>query len=47
MSAKMTTQGLLKIMAFSNKGCYVTYSVYYVTNKMLSHESDYIVDMVL
>ena len=46
MSAKMATPGLLKIKVFWNKGYYVIYSVYDVTNKILSYESNYIVDVV-
>ena len=47
MSAKMTMPGLLKIKVFWNKGYYVIYYVYDVTNKILSHESNYIVDGVM
>ena len=47
MSAKMTMPGLLKIKVFWNKGYYVIYYVYDVTNKILSHESHYIVDGVM
>ena len=46
MTAKMATPDLLKIKVFWNKGYYVIYSVYDVTNKM-SHESNYIMDMVM
>ena len=42
MSAKMATPNLLKIKVFRNKG----YSVYDITNKILSHDSNYIVDVV-
>ena len=41
MSAKMATVGYLLIKVFSNK-CYV----YDITNKILSHKSNYIVDVV-
>ena len=47
MSAKMATQALLKMKIFWNKGYYIIYSVYDVTNKILSYESNYIVDVVL
>ena len=43
----MATPGLLKVEVFWNKGYYVTYSVYDVTNKILSHDSNYIVDAVI
>ena len=46
MSAKLATPGFLKIKVFWNRGYYVIYSVYDVTNKMLSHDSNYIVDVV-
>ena len=46
MSAKMATPDLLKIKVFGNKGYYVIHSVYDVTNKILSHDSNYIVDVV-
>ena len=44
MSAKMTTTGLLKITAFWNKGYDVIIFVNDVTNKILSHDLNYIVD---
>ena len=47
MSAKMATAGLLKIKVFWNKSYYVIYSVYDITNKILSHDSKYIVDVVM
>ena len=47
MSAKMAAPALLKIKVFWNKGYYVIYSVYDVTNKILSHDSNYIVDVVM
>ena len=46
MSAKLDTLDLLKIEAFSNKSYDIIISVYDVTNKILSRESNYIVDMV-
>ena len=47
MSAKMATLGLLKINVFWNKGYYVIYFVYEVTNKILSHDLNHIVDVVM
>ena len=47
MSAKIATAALLKIKIFSNKGYYVIYFVYDVTNKILSHDSNYIMDVVM
>ena len=47
MSANMATPALLKIKAFWNKGYYVIYSVYDVTNKILSNDSNYIMDAVM
>ena len=46
ISAKMATQDFFKIKAFWNKDYYVIYSVYDVINKILSHESNYFVDVV-
>ena len=47
ISAKMETLNLLKIIVFSNKCCDVLISVHEVTNKILSRESNYIVDVVM
>ena len=47
MSAKVGTPGLFKIKLFWNKGYYVIYSVYDVTHKILSHDSNYIMDVVM
>ena len=47
ISAKMATLALLKIKVFWNKGYYVICYVYDVTNKILSHESNYIMDLVM
>ena len=47
MSAKMATPGLLKIMVFWNKGYDVIIPVDDVTNKILSHDSNYIVDVFM
>ena len=44
MSAKMRTPGLLKIMVFWNKDYDVKISVDDVPNKVLSRDSNYIVD---
>ena len=47
MSAKMATPGLLKIKVFQNKDYDVIVSAYDVINKILSRDSDYIVDVVM
>ena len=47
ISAKIATSGLLEIKVFWNKGYYDIYSVYDVTNKSLSHDSNYILDVVM
>ena len=47
MWAKMATLGLLKIRVFLNKGYDVIISVRDVTNKFLSHYSNYIIDVVM
>ena len=47
MSAKMATSGLLKITKFWNKGYDVIVSVEDVTNKILSRDSNYIVDLFM
>ena len=47
MSAKMATPGLLKLMVFWNKGYDVTISVNDVTNKILSRDSNYVIDVVM
>ena len=44
MSAKMATPGLLKMTVFWNKGYDVIISVDDVTSKVLSRDSNYIVD---
>ena len=43
----MVTLGLLKIKLFWNKGFDLIISVYDVTNKILSRDSNYIVDVVM
>ena len=47
MSAKLATSGLIKIKVYWNNGYYVVYSVYDVTSKILSHDPNYIVDVVM
>ena len=47
MPAKMATPGLLKIKVFCNKGYDALISAHYVTNKILSCESNYTVDVVM
>ena len=47
MSAKMATLGLLEVTIFSNKGYDVIISVDDVTNKILWHDSNYIVDVFM
>ena len=47
MSAKMANLGLLKIELFWNKSYDVKIYVHDVINKILLHESNYIVDVVL
>ena len=47
MSAKMATPGLRKIKVFWKKGYEVIISVNDVTNKTLSRDSNYIVDVVM
>ena len=45
MSAKVTTSGLFKITVFWNKGYDVIISLDDVTNKILSRDSNYILDV--
>ena len=47
MSAKMATPGLLKIKVLLNKDDNVIIAVHDVTNKILSCDSNYIVDMAM
>ena len=47
MSAKITTPDLLKIRIFWNKGYDVIVFVYDVTNKILSCDSNHIIDVVM
>ena len=46
-SAKMATPGLLKIRVFWKKGYDVIISVEDITNKFLSRDSNYIIDVVM
>ena len=45
VSAKLATLGLLKIIIFWVKGSGVIISLHDVTNKIKSHDSDYIIDV--
>ena len=47
ISATMATLGLLKIKVLWNEGYGAIISVYDVINKILSRDSNYIVDMVM
>ena len=47
MSAKMATQGLLKITTFWSKGYDVIIPVDDANNKILSSDSNYIVDVFM
>ena len=47
MSAKMATRGLLKISVLWNKGYDVIVSVHDVTSRILSRDSNYIIDVVM
>ena len=47
MSAKLATLSLLTIKVFRNKGYGVIISLQNVTNKILSRDSIYIVDVVM
>ena len=47
MSVKITTPGLLKIRVFWNNGYDVIIYVYDATNKILSRDSNYIIDGVI
>ena len=47
MSEKLATLDLLKIKVFWSKGYDVIISVYDLTNKILSRDSNYIVDVVM
>ena len=47
MSAKMATPGFLKITVFWNNGYDVIIPLDDVTNKISSHDSNYIVDLFM
>ena len=47
MSAKLATPGLFKIKTFWNKGYDVIILDYDVNNKILSRDSNYIIDVVM
>ena len=47
MSAKITTLALLKIKVFWNNGYDVIIYVHDVTSKILSRDSNYIIDVVM
>ena len=47
ISEKIATLCLLKIKIFSNKGYVVIISVYNITNKILSRDSNCILDLVV
>ena len=47
MSAKMATPDLLKIKLFWNKGYNVIIYIHGVTKEVLSHDSNFIADMVM
>ena len=47
MSAKMATSGLFKSTVFGSKGFNVTILVDDVSNKILSRDSNYIVDLFI
>ena len=47
MSAKLATLGVLKIKVFWNKGYNVLISIHDVTSKTSSHDTNYVVDVVM
>ena len=47
MPAKMATSGFLKIKVIWNTVYYIIYSVCDVTNKILSHDTNYILDVFM
>ena len=47
MSAKLATLTLLKIKVFSNKDYGVIVSVHDISNKIVSLDSNYIIDVVM
>ena len=47
MSAKLATPGFLKVKIFQNKGYDVTFLDFNVTSKILSRDSNYIIDVFI
>ena len=47
MSAKMATLGFLKVKVFEDNGYDVIIFIYAVTNKFLSYDLNYVVDVVM
>ena len=47
ISAKSSALSLLKIKVFWNKGYDIIFFIYGITNKFLSRDSSYIVDVVM
>ena len=47
MSAKLATPGLLKVKIFQNKGYDITFLDFNVTSKILSRDSNYIIDVFI
>ena len=47
ISVKLATLGIIKIKVFWNKGYDVIISVHELTNKFLSPDSNYVVDVVM
>ena len=47
LSTELATLDLLKMKIFQNKGYYVIISVNVATNKVLSHNLNYTVDVVM
>ena len=47
MSAKMAAPGLLKTKGFWNKGYHVIRFFHDITKKVLSHDSNYVIDVIM
>ena len=47
MSAKMVTPGLLKTKEFWNKGYHVIRFFHDITKKVLSYDSNYVIDVIM
>ena len=47
MASKLTTPGLFKINVFRNKDFDIIASVHDVTDKILSRDSNYVVDVII